>query len=57
MWSPRWPRAYAALPEYRRDDRLRDAGDTVWYSTSDNTKRKYAHTWELTKPNGRDYLR
>ena len=24
-------------------------GDTVWYSTSDNAKRKYAHTWELTE--------
>ncbi|CAH0532631.1 Sugar fermentation stimulation protein A [Vibrio stylophorae] len=24
------------------------AGDRVFYSTSDNTKRKYAHTWELT---------
>jgi len=24
-------------------------GDTVWYSTSENTKRKYAHTWELTQ--------
>ncbi|WBA09059.1 DNA/RNA nuclease SfsA [Salinivibrio kushneri] len=22
-------------------------GDTVWYSTSDNTKRKYPHSWEL----------
>ncbi len=22
-------------------------GDTVWYSTSDNPKRKYAHSWEL----------
>ncbi|MBE2895630.1 DNA/RNA nuclease SfsA [Pasteurellaceae bacterium HPA106] len=30
-----------------------DEGDTVWFSTSTNTKRKYAHTWELTeKPNG-----
>lgn len=24
-------------------------GDTVWYSTSDNTKRKYPHSWELTQ--------
>lgn len=24
-------------------------GDTVWYSTSENTKRKYAHTWEITE--------
>jgi len=24
-------------------------GDTVWYSTSDNLKRKYAHSWELTQ--------
>ncbi|KQN62963.1 MULTISPECIES: DNA/RNA nuclease SfsA [Rahnella] len=24
-------------------------GDTVWYSTSDNAKRKYAHSWELTE--------
>ncbi len=24
-------------------------GDTVWYSTSENTKRKYAHTWEMTQ--------
>jgi sugar fermentation stimulation protein A len=23
-------------------------GDTVWFSTSDNPKRKYQHTWELT---------
>ena len=24
-------------------------GDTVWDSISDNTKRKYSHTWELTQ--------
>lgn len=24
-------------------------GDTVWYSTSDNAKRKYPHSWELTE--------
>lgn len=24
-------------------------GDTVWYSTSANPKRKYAHTWELSE--------
>jgi sugar fermentation stimulation protein A len=24
-------------------------GDTVWYSTSTNSKRKYAHTWEVTQ--------
>lgn len=33
-------------------------GDTVWYSTSDNAKRKYAHTWELTETQqGCGYLR
>lgn len=26
-----------------------NAGDTVWFSTSDNPKRKYAHSWELTQ--------
>lgn len=24
-------------------------GDTVWYSTADNPKRKYPHSWELTQ--------
>ena len=24
-------------------------GDTVWYSASENSKRKYPHTWELTQ--------
>ena len=26
-------------------------GDTIWYSTSSNTKRKYPHSWELTQTN------
>lgn len=26
-----------------------EPGDTVWYSTSSNPKRKYAHSWELTE--------
>lgn len=30
-----------------------EAGDIVWYSTSDNLKRKYPLSWEITeKPNG-----
>jgi len=30
-----------------------EAGDTVWYSTSSNPKRKYPFSWELCeKPNG-----
>lgn len=30
-----------------------DPGDTIWYSTSDNPKRKYSRSWELTeKANG-----
>ena len=30
-----------------------EPGDTVWYSTSTNAKRKYPMSWELTeKPNG-----
>ncbi|MCM7016040.1 DNA/RNA nuclease SfsA [Enterobacter asburiae] len=24
-------------------------GDRIWYSTSENNKRKYAHTWEMTE--------
>ena len=30
-----------------------EAGDIVWYSTSNNLKRKYPFSWEITeKPNG-----
>jgi len=30
-----------------------DPNDSVWYSTSDNPKRKYPFSWEFTqKPNG-----
>lgn len=25
------------------------AGDIIWYSTSENSKRKYPHSWELTE--------
>lgn len=32
------------------------AGDTVWFSTSDNPKRKYAHTWELTETQSGDLI-
>lgn len=31
-------------------------GDTVWYSTSANLKRKYAHTWELTQTQTGDFI-
>lgn len=31
-------------------------GDTVWYSTSANLKRKYAHTWELTQTQSGDFI-
>ncbi|QTF07437.1 DNA/RNA nuclease SfsA [Brenneria izadpanahii] len=31
-------------------------GDTVWYSTSDNTKRKYPHSWELTETRRNDWI-
>lgn len=33
-----------------------NAGDTVWFSTSDNLKRKYAHTWELTQTQTGDFI-
>lgn len=31
-------------------------GDTIWYSTSDNAKRKYAHSWELTQTQAGDWI-
>jgi sugar fermentation stimulation protein A len=31
-------------------------GDTVWYSTSPNIKRKYPHTWEITQTAGGEYI-
>lgn len=31
-------------------------GDLVWFSTSDNLKRKYAHTWELTETQQGDFI-
>ena len=33
-----------------------NAGDTVWFSTSDNPKRKYAYTWELTQTQVGDFI-
>nr|WP_113865890.1 DNA/RNA nuclease SfsA [Brenneria salicis]NMN90800.1 sugar fermentation stimulation protein A [Brenneria salicis ATCC 15712 = DSM 30166]RBP63522.1 sugar fermentation stimulation protein A [Brenneria salicis ATCC 15712 = DSM 30166]RLM30949.1 sugar fermentation stimulation protein SfsA [Brenneria salicis ATCC 15712 = DSM 30166] len=31
-------------------------GDTVWYSTSANPKRKYPHSWELTQTQHNDWI-
>lgn len=33
-----------------------EPGDTVWYSTSSNPKRKYAHSWELTQTQSGDFI-
>ncbi len=32
------------------------AGNTVWYSTSNNPARKYAHSWELTQLQTGDWV-
>lgn len=31
-------------------------GDTVWYSTSDNLKRKYPNSWELTETQNHEMI-
>ena len=31
-------------------------GDRVWFSTSNNPKRKYTHTWELTETQSGDFI-
>ena len=31
-------------------------GEKVWFSTSDNPKRKYAHTWELMQTDQQHYI-
>ena len=33
-----------------------ETGDTVWFSTSDNLKRKYPFTWELTQTSSDDFI-
>ncbi|MFQ3175453.1 MAG: sugar fermentation stimulation protein A [Psychromonas sp.] len=33
-----------------------DSGDQVWYSTSNNLKRKYKYTWELTFTKGGHWI-
>ena len=32
------------------------AGDTIWYSTSDNPKRKYPFSWELTQTQSGNFI-
>jgi len=33
-----------------------EPGDTVWYSTSDNTKRKYPFSWEITQSQAEHFI-
>jgi sugar fermentation stimulation protein A len=33
-----------------------EAGDTIWYSTSTNAKRKYPFSWELTQTKSGDFI-
>lgn len=33
-----------------------EPGDEVWFSTADNPKRKYPHTWELTRTRRGHYI-
>jgi len=33
-----------------------EPGDTVWYSTSDNAKRKYPFSWEITQSQAQHFI-
>lgn len=33
-----------------------EPGSTIWYSTSDNSKRKYPYSWELTETKTGDWI-
>ncbi len=33
-----------------------EPGDTVWYSTSDNAKRKYPFSWEITQSQAKHFI-
>lgn len=33
-----------------------EPGDTVWYSTSDNAKRKYPFSWEVTQSQAKHFI-
>lgn len=33
-----------------------ESGDTIWYSTSSNSKRKYPFSWELTQTQSDDFI-
>lgn len=34
----------------------KEPGSRVWYSTSENKKRKYPHTWQFIEVNGKDLV-
>lgn len=33
-----------------------EPNNTIWYSSSDNPKRKYPHSWELTQTSSQQYI-